>query len=279
VRILSFDIGIYCDGDEDRWIQAATVRNCEIQINRRGTGGGGSVRPTVNLNNARSVEITGNQLRTDGTGPVNNIYCIGSSELQIRDNRIIGGIGAKIDSNRIGAIRRLLIAGNQFENSAQAMQFHSDTNPIESMVIEDNVIQNSTGVDPGAAGTIVFNNYKKAPGDDFGQITVRNNTFRNLAAGAIVFATSKGVILRSVLLEGNRYTNWSTASPGSYSVIATQSSVEGGGLSLTARNEIAEGRGKGRAYMPPGNNLFGTSRFSNILERNVTNPDARPVNR
>jgi cysteine-rich repeat protein len=277
VKIQDFDIGIYASGGTKRAIVNGIVLHSTIMINRIGTGGGASVRPTVDISGTQNVLIQENTLDAVDRGQVNNVYIRGSRNIVIVGNRILRGIGVKIGTNQINGIDTVQIMNNTFEDTSLSTLFYLDSKPFGTISIDGNIFTGSRVLDPNT-GDITLASYEQSTGTAYGQVSITNNSFKNIARGPILASLAAQDGINSLTVNSNGYLNWSSGTDASgrslrgiYSVLSTGS--RGAYGALIVDHETADGNDNGRQYLNACNfqNKQGVD-MSTVTQVRVTGP-------
>jgi len=246
--ITGFDVGVYADGGAAQKVAYAEVSQSRIIINNLGTGGSGSVRPTVNLNQCQHVSIDRNYLDASiANQAVNNIYCIGSSKVDVTANRIRYGFAVDIKSNADNAVDHVTVARNRFIAPRLAVLCLADTNPIRAVEITGNQVDTPT-TDVANLGVFHFGtSVNVAGGDAIEHVTGKGNHVKNAPYSVWYADMLAGDTFGVLQLEGNYYYNTSTAVAGGSGVV--NHGGAGTYRSLQAVNDRLIGNANARAYL------------------------------
>jgi hypothetical protein len=269
--ITNFDIGVYCDGGSPQKIIYVEVSGCTIVSNPLNTGGAVSIVPTLNLNNAQFVTIHDNPMldSSNRTAPVNNIYCIGSEKVYIRNNHLYSGT-IKVLSNSGNSVNHVVVESNYLRGLAWIL-FGADATPIRQIDFVNNFCDTFV-TNVGDPAAVLVSTYSAAviPGNAIDSFNSRGNYFKNCPRNVYLFQLSAGNNFGSVILNSNKYYSTSTASPGTYYVVNYNLS----GISyneMVATSEDLNGNGLTRGYFAP-SNPFANVVQSSIIEINITGP-------
>lgn len=270
--VSNLDIGVYTDGGASARIAYAEVSRCIITINTLGTGGGSSVRPTVNLNQCGEVVIRDNPLldASDRTNSVNNIYCIGSAKLTVDNNYLVSGT-VKCLSNANFSVTDFTLQNNRLQ-SIPWVQCQVDTNPIKLVKILGNYFDGpiTQAVD---VACVIFTNLTNCATDSYQSIICMGNYFGNVPYSVYYIAPSATNSVGSVQLSNNRYDSTSTGSVGNFAVVNFTTSGANY-RSLVCANESVNGHTNTRSYLQAaaygGANPFTDVLLTNIEESNIT---------
>lgn len=270
VAINGFDIGIYADGGAGMLVTNVLVRNVQVESNRLTTAQPTTgYTPTVNINRAAQVEVTGSELTQPLERQSNNIYMIGSERIRITDNAIRGGVGIKVVSGEFRAIKEVAITNNRFKSTSLSVLLITEKHPFEGVQIENNEFTQSRVVAAGSADVLITtqSGYRAQP-YAYRQVQLLRNRFRDVARGVVRVEMGDGNEFGTLTLDGNTYERWGTAEPGSYDVVST--GRRGRYNRLIVRGETADGQGIGRAYIGASN--FASAAFGSVVERGVRAP-------
>lgn len=266
--ITGFDIGIYTDGGSSQNINYLEVSGSRIIINNLGTGGSSSVRPTVTGNNCKRVSIRNNFLdASDVDDAVNNIYCIGSSKVDVSENYLLRGHAVKVLSNSVNAVEHLRVNGNWIKGATLALMCQADAQPLRLVEFVDNFVDApiSNVSDVGCVYLGILNTVSGAKA--FETVIARGNHFRDVPYSVWYPVMTTGNTFGSLVLSDNVYRNTSTGSSGTYSVVNHGSA--GTYDELSCANEVVVGNSNTRSYLQDRGN-FTTISVSRVTETGIT---------
>jgi len=269
--ISNLDIGVYADGGAAARISYAEVSGSQITINTAGTGGAGSIRPTVNLNECGEAVVLDNALldASDRINSVNNIYCIGCGKLTVEGNYILSGT-VKCLSNANFAVDSFILRNNRLQGIPW-VQCQVDTNPIKFVEVDSNHFDTPV-TQAGDVACVIFTNLTNCASVSYPFVRCAGNYFANVPYSCYYVAPSATNSFGALVLEGNHYDDTSTGSAGSNAVV--NFTTNGAAYrSLIAANESVYGNTHTRSYLQAAaygaGNPFTLVQLSSIEETSI----------
>ena len=221
-----FNFGIYADGGVDQAVYLATIKQCNIRCTTIGSGG--PVSNCITTSNCLVAIVEGNILDSNTQGD-HCIYCLQTSGLFIRSNRIANSISEAIKlTHFIGgagndATQLWSAVHNDIRNSNAACTMQSDSFNHALMQFEYNYCD-TIGDGGSSNSAVTFVAVETTGASKIKKIAFGHNVMKDLQARAFYFSAGASSSIDYVSGPDLHVVNWSIESAGTYRAIDADSS-------------------------------------------------------
>lgn len=221
-----FNFGIYADGGVDQAVYLATIKQCNIRCTTIGSGG--PVSNCVTTSNCLLAIVEGNILDSNTQGD-HCIYCLQTSGLFIRSNRIANSISEAIKLTHFtggagnDATQLWSAVHNDIRNSNAACTMQSDSFDHALMQFEYNYCD-TIGDGGSSNSAVTFVAGETTGASKIKKIAFGHNVMKDLQARAFYFSCGASSVINYVSGPDLHIVNWSIESAGTYRAIDADSS-------------------------------------------------------